>query len=182
MAYDDALFQLGMDLARGSSTAQKEDHAHRAQVAHQDDPKDDETERQSARLSGKHLNIDLFGAQRLDDLDHVEATLRRCVDVSGGKLRLIHFYPFTATGGVSAIVVLPQSHISFYGLPETGTAALDVFVGDGLEPDVLVGVLQNAFDAKGVAVKEFCRPAIDDDFSGRRPVHQSRDDNVRTAA
>ena len=32
MAYDDALFQLGMDLTR-SSTAQKEDHGENARVA-----------------------------------------------------------------------------------------------------------------------------------------------------
>ena len=33
MAYDDTLFQLGMDLTR-SSTAQKEDHGETAHVAH----------------------------------------------------------------------------------------------------------------------------------------------------
>ena len=34
MAYDDTLFQLGMDLTR-SSTAQKEDHGENALGAHQ---------------------------------------------------------------------------------------------------------------------------------------------------
>ena len=58
MAYDDALFQLGMDLTR-SSTAQKEDHGEAARLAHED-RKDFFIERDGVRFAGTHLIIDLL--------------------------------------------------------------------------------------------------------------------------
>src|SRR4051794_14669640 len=94
MAYDDALFQLGMDLTR-SSTAQKEDHGDSARVA-PDERKDFFIERDGVRFAGTHLIIDLFGARRLDDLKYIERTLKRCVEVAGATLldiRLHHFTP-----------------------------------------------------------------------------------------
>ena len=81
MAYADTLFQLGMDLTR-SSTAQEEDFAADAHVAHdtgsvqsQEDRKDFFIERDGVRFAGNHLIIDLFGARRLDDLKHIERSL-----------------------------------------------------------------------------------------------------------
>ena len=69
MAYDDTLFQLGMDLTR-SSTAQKEDFgkAPGAQNGEQvrgsrEDRKDYFIERDGVRFAGSHLIIDLFGAK-----------------------------------------------------------------------------------------------------------------------
>ena len=161
MAYDDTLFQLGMDLARGSSTAQKEDHVHRADVALQDDRKDEGTERDCVRFAGKHLTIDLFGARRLDDLDHIEATLKRCIEGSGAKLRHIHLYPHTSDEGVSGIAVLSKSHISFYSVPETGMAVIDVLAGGELHPHRIVDDLKAAFDAKDVSVKDRQRASVE---------------------
>ena len=77
MAYTDSLFQLGMDLTR-SSTAQKEDHGHSAELA-RDDRQDYFIERDGVRCAGTHLIIDLFGARRLDDLKHIKDTLRRWI-------------------------------------------------------------------------------------------------------
>jgi S-adenosylmethionine decarboxylase len=85
MAFNDTLFQLGMDLTR-SSTAQEEDRRTAAHVAHQtyaqvahDDRKDFFIERDGVRFAGTHLIVDLFGARRLDDLEHIKTTLTRCV-------------------------------------------------------------------------------------------------------
>ena len=97
MAYDDALFQLGMDLTR-SSTAQKEDHGNSREVA-RGDRKDFFIERDGVRFAGTHLLIDLFGARRLDDLRHIERTLLRCVEVTGATLLHIHLHHFTPNGG-----------------------------------------------------------------------------------
>jgi len=35
--------------------------------------------RNGVRCAGAHLIVDLYEAERLDDVDHIEATLRRCV-------------------------------------------------------------------------------------------------------
>jgi S-adenosylmethionine decarboxylase len=155
MAYTDALFQLGMDLTR-SSTAQKEDHGHSALLA-QDDRKDYFIERDGVRCAGTHLIIDLFGARRLDDLRHINDTLKRCVDVAGATLLHIHLHHFTPNGGVSGVAVLAESHISIHSWPEAGYAALDVFMCGNAKPHATIGVLKDAFKPDRTVVKEHLR-------------------------
>ncbi len=159
MAYQDALFQLGMDLTR-SSTAQKEDLSEKtAHIAHDNDEdrKDFFKERDGVRFAGTHLIIDLFGARRLDDLKHIERTLKRCVEVSGATLLHIHLHHFTPNGGVSGVAVLSESHISIHSWPEANYAALDVFMCGEAKPHLAVGVLKEAFGASDVVVKEHLR-------------------------
>ena len=163
MAYDDTLFQLGMDLTR-SSTAQKEDFgkAPGAQNGEQvrgsrEDRKDFFIERDGVRFAGSHLIIDLFGAKRLDDLRHIERTLKRCVEVAGATLLHIHLHHFTPNGGVSGVAVLSESHISIHSWPEANYAALDVFMCGNAKPHLTIDVLKNAFDAQHMVVKEHRR-------------------------
>ena len=78
--------------------------------------------------AGTHLIIDLVRAERLDDLEHIEQTLRRCVEVAGATLLHIHLHHFTPNGGVSGVAVLAELHISIHSWPEYGYAALDVFM------------------------------------------------------
>ena len=157
MAHDDALFQLGMDLENGSSTAQKEEHGSRADVALYDDRKDYFIERDGVRFAGTHLLVDLFGARRLDDLAHIEKTLRRCIEVAGATLLHIHLHHFTPNGGVSGVAVLSESHISIHSWPEADYAALDIFMCGDARPELAVPVLREAFDADQVVVKEHLR-------------------------
>ena len=151
MAYDDALFQLGMDLTR-SSTAQKEDHGETARVACMD-RKDFCIEREGVRHAGHHLIIDLYGARRLDDVEHIERTLKRCVEVAGATLLHIHLHRATPTGGVAGIAVMPESHISLHCRPETGYAAFDIYMRGDARPHACVDVLKKAFEPADVVVK-----------------------------
>ncbi len=85
MAFNDTLFQLGMDLTR-SSTAQKEDHScaeFNAQVA---DPETSPIVEQSVSTAGTTIFIDLHGAKRLDDVKSAERATRRAVETLGLKL------------------------------------------------------------------------------------------------
>jgi S-adenosylmethionine decarboxylase len=163
MAYADTLFQLGMDLTR-SSTAQKEEHGETAHVARDtdfvpshEDRKDFFIERDGVRFAGNHLIIDLFGARRLDDLKHIERTLKRCVEVAGATLLHIHLHHFTPNGGVSGVAVLSESHISIHSWPEADYAALDVFMCGEAKPHLAIEVLREAFQARDVVVKEHKR-------------------------
>ncbi len=156
MAYDDALFQLGMDLTR-SSTAQEEDLFANTCDNSCDDRKDFFVERDGVRYAGTHLIIDLFGARRLDDLKWVEETLKRCVEVAGATLLHIHLHHFTPNGGVSGVAVLSESHISIHSWPEADYAALDVFMCGEAEPHRAIEVLREAFEADDVVVKEHKR-------------------------
>lgn len=109
------------------------------------------------RCAGAHLIIDLDDAERLDDIDHIEATLRRCVDEAGATLLHIHLHHFEPNGGVSGVAVLAESHISIDSWPEVGYAALDVFMCGQASPDACVPVLREAFKPKQIAVSEHLR-------------------------
>ena len=158
MSDSDALFQLGMDLASGSSTAQTEAQDY---DPHGDTPdeerKDFFVERNGARYAGTHLLIDLWGAQRLDDIEFVRRTLVDCVDAAGASLLHIHLHHFTPNQGVSGVAVLAESHISIHSWPETGYAALDVFMCGAAEPHKAVEVLRRNFKPSTVAVEEVMR-------------------------
>ncbi|MEO1281436.1 MAG: adenosylmethionine decarboxylase [Pseudomonadota bacterium] len=156
MAYDDTLFQLGMDLTR-SSTAQKEELYPSSHNAAKDDRNDFFIERDGVKFAGTHLIIDLFGARRLDNLKFIENTLKRCVEVAGATLLHIHLHHFTPNGGVSGVAVLSESHISIHSWPEADYAALDVFMCGDAKPHLAIEVLRQAFEADDVVVKEHMR-------------------------
>jgi S-adenosylmethionine decarboxylase len=112
--------------------------------------------RNGVRCAGVHLIVDLHGAKGLDDIDLVEATLRRCVDAARATLLHIHVHHFQPNG-VSGVAVLAESHISIHTWPEVGYAAVDVFMCGSASPDACVPVLREAFSANRVEVNEILR-------------------------
>ena len=151
MAFNDTLFQLGMDLTR-SSTAQKEDHF----VADSDDTpvirKDKGAEAEVSRFAGHHLIIDLYGAERLDDVKSIERTLKLVSAAADAKVERVHLYR-SGHGGVTGLAVLAEGHISVHTRPETGFAAFDVVMSGNAKPQRCVEDLREAFSARDVAVK-----------------------------
>jgi S-adenosylmethionine decarboxylase len=112
--------------------------------------------RGGTRCAGVHLIIDLFEARHLDDVGHIEATLRRCVEASRATLLHLHVHRFQPNG-VSGVAVLAESHISIHTWPYSGYAAVDVFMCGDADPDNCVPVLREAFAAKRVEVNELRR-------------------------
>jgi len=158
MAFHDALFQLGMDLDRGSSTAQTEEK-HTLAVTHSGSEvqKDYFCERNGVKFAGTHLLVDVLNARRLDDISHIEQTFRQCIEVSGATLLHIHLHHFTPNGGVSGVAVLAESHISIHSWPEYGYAAIDIFMCGNTKPHLAIEVIRQAFEADEVIVKEVLR-------------------------
>jgi S-adenosylmethionine decarboxylase len=167
MSESNALFQLGIDLNSDSSKTQAEvlefpvHHSAAGTAADRcttsDERKDFFIERDGKRFAGTHLIIDLIGASRLDDLAHIEAALRRCVEVSKATLLHIHLHHFTPNGGVSGVAVLSESHISIHSWPEADYAALDVFMCGEAEPHNAIEVLREAFKPSEIRVGEHQR-------------------------
>lgn len=112
--------------------------------------------RNGVECAGAHLIIDLYGAQRLNDIDHIEETLRQCVTAAEATLLHIHLHRFQPNG-VSGVAVLAESHISIHTWPERGYAALDVFMCGNANPDACVPILREAFKVKRIAVSELLR-------------------------
>jgi len=158
MAYDDTLFQLGMDLTR-SSPAQKEDLSDKtAHIAHNTDEahsQDFICKRDGVRFAGTHLSIDMYGARRLDDLKHIERTIKRCVEVAGATLLHVHLHRFTSDGGVSAVAVLDKGHVNIRTWSDRRFAVVDMLYmsRNGELRQHLVDELEASFQPAEVVVK-----------------------------
>ncbi len=156
------------------STARKEDRKTKLKVAastaaesRQDfTSKDHFAVRNGVRCAGVHLIVDLHGAKRLNDIDHIETTLRRCIEAARATLLHIHLHHFQPSG-VSGVAVLAESHISIHTWPEAGYAALDIFMCGSAEPDNCIPVLREAFAAERVEVNEILRGQNDRQQDGR---------------
>ncbi|NUB15064.1 adenosylmethionine decarboxylase [Azospirillum brasilense] len=164
MAKTASLFQLGMDLGSDPRKAQTEGQiSNRTNVTSgpwresQDDRKDHFIVRDGKVCAGTHLIVDLWGAERLDELDHVRSTLIESVEVAGATLLHIHLHHFTPNGGISGVAVLAESHISIHTGPERGYAALDIFMCGDAQPMKAIPVLERAFKPTGVKCDELLR-------------------------
>ncbi|HET8729289.1 MAG TPA: adenosylmethionine decarboxylase [Alphaproteobacteria bacterium] len=170
MADVPAVFRLGMDLgdradgiaARAPSDIPAENtiDASRSRPTESDENKDHFIMRDGKCFAGTHLIIDLWGAERLDELDHVEKTLVEAVEEAGATLLHIHLHHFTPNGGVSGVAVLAESHISIHSWPERGYAALDVFMCGDAAPEKAIPVLRRAFRPAEIVVSNLLRGEV----------------------
>ena len=151
-----ALLRSGKGLET-PGTARKEDFTIVSPIKVPAEERDDHfVVRNGVRCAGAHLIVDLHGAEGLDDIDLIEATLRGCVDAAQATLLHIHVHHFQPNG-VSGVAVLAESHISIHTWPDIGYAALDVFMCGNANPDACVPVLREAFRPKNIAVSELLR-------------------------
>jgi S-adenosylmethionine decarboxylase len=109
------------------------------------------------KVAGRHLIIDLIGADHLTDRARIEAAMVECVEKCGATLLHIHTHVFEPNGGISGVAVLAESHISVHTWPERGYAAFDVFMCGCAEPRLAVDILKTAFDAQEANVTEILR-------------------------
>jgi S-adenosylmethionine decarboxylase len=144
MAFNDTLFQLGMDLTR-SSTAQEEDS--RAEFN-----TDVDDSKQSVPSAGTTISIDLHGAKRLGDIKSAERATKRAVENLGLKLESLHL-DHVAGGGVSGVAVLSSGHLSLKACSRTGFATVDARGCDGLTPSLALLALASAFEAREAVIQ-----------------------------
>ena len=111
-------------------------------------------ERDGMKFAGTHLLIDIWGASRLDDPDHIDERLRAAAIATGATILHSHFHHFSPNGGVSGVVVLAESHISIHTWPERDFAALDIFVCGDCDPHSAIPVIQAAFEPSRIDLGE----------------------------
>ncbi|MGF1593146.1 MAG: adenosylmethionine decarboxylase [Kiloniellaceae bacterium] len=158
MAQARALFQLGIDLDENPSASKTEEQDTTPRFHTEgEERKDFFIERDGERFAGTHLIVDLWGAEGINDLAYVEDTLRACVEAAKATLLHIHLHHFTPNDGISGVAVLAESHISIHSWPESGYAALDIFMCGEAEPHRAIEVLRERFKPDHVAVTEHRR-------------------------
>ncbi len=154
-------FQLGIDLDAKPSKAQAEASSAAIDRASARRERDDHfVTSDGMTFAGTHLIVDLWGASRLDDLEHVEEALRQAVAAANATLLHVHLHHFTPNGGISGVAVLAESHISIHTWPERSYAALDVFMCGNADPQKSVPVLDRFFKPARIEVEELRRGRV----------------------
>lgn len=75
---------------------------------------------------GRHLIIELFDAQNLNDAALLDSALRETVEAIDGTLldcRVVQF----PVHGVTGVAIISESHVAVHTWPEYGYAAVDIF-------------------------------------------------------
>ncbi|PHQ70175.1 MAG: adenosylmethionine decarboxylase [Sneathiella sp.] len=127
----------------------------------QEDRLDYFVQKDGLTFAGTHLIIDLWGGLGLNDPELIETTLRECAKVSGATVLHFHIHAFEPDG-LSGVLVLAESHISFHSWPERRFMALDVFMCGKTDPYKSIPVLKNAFKPESLQLNEIKRGIVSD--------------------
>ncbi len=118
-------------------------------------------ERDGLLFAGSHLLADFWGVTGIDDMETVEAALREAVDACDATLLHIHLHRFSASGGISGVALLAESHISVHTWPERAYAAFDIFMCGGCNPARAIPALRRHFKPDAVQICEQKRGLIE---------------------
>ncbi len=124
-------------------------------------------------MQGQHLTADLRGCRCdsvwLTDADRLLARCVALVQAAGlqAVAQLAHRFPATpqGPGGVTATVLLAESHLCVHTWPEQGGATLDVYVCNlgadhSAKAQALLAALLALFDATAVEQHQLSRGGI----------------------
>ena len=89
---------------------------------------------------GRHVIADLHdvSAEVLGSIDFWKEILIDGAKKSGATVLSDHFHHFGEGYGITGVIVLAESHISFHTWPEKNYAAIDVFMCGTCDPEVAV--------------------------------------------
>jgi len=108
-------------------------------------------------LPGKHLILEFHEAQALTNAGLIEAGLRQATADAQATLLAFHHHIFTPDGGVTAVAVLAESHISVHTWPEVRHAALDIFMCGACDPLACLPALTQTFRPERVVLVSLTR-------------------------
>ena len=147
MAYNDTLFQLGMDLTR-SSPAQEEDKIDQVQVLHGDRTDDGDC------VHSSRLFINLSGAKSLGSGKTVERALVSALEFIKAAVTKIDVGRADRRGWISGRAELSDGHVTIDACPAKGIVAVDVISRSGVRPDMAMTAFADAFAAREVTLKK----------------------------
>lgn len=108
---------------------------------------------------GSHTFWELEGVEfsKLDDLDLIESAMVRAAKECGATIldEISHqFHP----QGVTFLLLLAESHLSFHSWPEKGAAAVDLFsCSPSIDPSSITRALNEVFRPERIAERELLR-------------------------
>ena len=96
-------------------------------------------------------------AERLRDREAVVALLDRVVADMGLHVVTTAVHVFGGAGGITAMYLLSESHLTIHTFPETGTATLNAYCCNPRPPARWQALLGEALGARDVSVREVRR-------------------------
>lgn len=98
---------------------------------------------------GRHCVLDAFGCDvdALRDHNGIIAALRTAADRAGVRVLDITSHRFPEPGGVTAVALLAESHLSIHTWPEHGYAAVDAFTCGAADPAVACAFIADSLGA-----------------------------------
>ena len=96
------------------------------------------------KTNGKHLIIDLYDANHLNDLDLMKSAIHDIIKQTNTTLLFENFHHFTPSG-ITGIACLAESHISVHTWPEDNFAAFDIFMCGKAQPEIAIDILKHYF-------------------------------------
>ncbi len=114
---------------------------------------------------GRHLLVELYNCEpkTLMDKEKVKNILLRSTKAMGATIKGEYTYKFPASGGISSLIVIAESHVSAHTWPEHGYAAVDIFTcGVSLDPWKAFNVILQEFNPRRYNVMEIRRGLMDE--------------------
>ncbi|TGQ12651.1 MULTISPECIES: adenosylmethionine decarboxylase [unclassified Mesorhizobium] len=106
---------------------------------------------------GLHLLVDFWQCRGLRDAEGIERALREAAAACGATVLGVMLHNFGEGAGITGVVVLAESHISIHTWPETGYAAIDLFMCGHCDPRGALPVLAAWFSPGSTRVTEHRR-------------------------
>lgn len=118
---------------------------------------------------GEHALLDFRAARGLDDRRFIIRALRRAAKAAGATVLRVVAHGFGQGGGLTAVAVLAESHISIHTWPEEDYAAIDIFVCGRCRVEAAIDELIAQFQPREFNRRVFSRKRP----GGDRPEPQS---------
>ncbi len=113
-------------------------------------------------VTGIHVLADFHGvsAELLSDPALIESLLHDAALAAGATPIFAKFHHFGEGMGITGVMLLRESHISIHTWPESGFAAIDIFMCGDAQPQRAVALLQRELKPTIAHMKEVVRGEI----------------------
>ena len=106
------------------------------------------------------LELDYVNPQLLQDSKKIQEILEESARRSNAQILHSYFHHFGGNCGVTGLVALAESHISIHSWPETGYAAVDIFMCGECDPLIAASYIIDQFKCENVNLKNLKRQSV----------------------
>jgi S-adenosylmethionine decarboxylase len=108
-------------------------------------------------MPGLHVLVDFFDSRGLADQALIEAALLAAAGACGATIIDMRLHQFGEGSGITGVALLAESHISIHTWPETGFAAIDIFMCGACDPRLAIEPLRQHLSPGRIEIKTIAR-------------------------